>query len=127
MQEKDVESESGVQQMEKSRGSEAYTVPAGRPHCQKGWMDEAEMDVRLSDRIMYLQDPGYVRLLSCHSMPECMQADNLCFAKDEKKASISLFAFSVGTQAARLHEERKRESLFCCFHSSDIFNTHTSE
>lgn len=84
-QEKETEKESGVQQMEKSRGSELFSatiVPATRRHCQKGWMDEAEMDVSISDKIIYLQDLGYVRLLSCHCVPECMQADNLCFAKD---------------------------------------------
>lgn len=117
-QEKETERESSTQQMEKSRGSEVYAaaiVPAGRRLCQKGWMDEAEMDVRLSDRIMYLQDLGYVRLLSCHSVPECMQADNLCFARDEKNPSISVFAFSVGTQAAMLHEERNKRASSAAF------------
>lgn len=55
-------------------------VSAGKSHCQKGWTDEAEMDVSISDQIMYLQDLSYVRLLSCHCVPECMQADKLCFA-----------------------------------------------
>lgn len=112
-----------MQQMEKSRGSELYRaaiVPAGRRHCRKGWIDEAEMDVSISDTIMYLQDLGYVRLLSCHCVAECMHTDSLCFAKEEKKTrSISLFAFNVGTKPARLPEESSK--------ITSIFNTHKSK
>lgn len=118
-----------MQQMEKSRGSELYNaaiVPAGRRQCQKGWMDEAEMDVSISDKIMYLQGLGYVRLLSCQCVPECMQANNLCFAKDVgKKTSISLFAFNVGTQPARHPKESSERASSSAF--TYLMHTRASE